>query len=65
VHQHFNADDKKPARALVLKSKPMYLFLNMLFQKQVSARPVEHSEASEGFEPREIEQDFNHPKGGY
>jgi gentisate 1,2-dioxygenase len=65
VHQHFNADDKKPARALVLKSKPMYLFLNMLFQKQVSARPVEHSAASEGFEPREMEQDFNHPKGGY
>ncbi|MEP7070687.1 MAG: cupin domain-containing protein, partial [Usitatibacter sp.] len=35
VHQHFNASDTKPARALVIKTKPMYMFMNMLFQKQV------------------------------
>src|SRR6266849_11188088 len=28
VHQHFNASPDKPARALVLKAKPMYLFMN-------------------------------------
>ena len=39
VHQHFNADPKKPARALVIKTKPMYMFMNMLFQKQVEPRP--------------------------
>ena len=39
VHQHFNADPVKPARALVLKTKPMYLFMNMLFQKTVEPRP--------------------------
>jgi gentisate 1,2-dioxygenase len=65
VHQHFNASTTKPARAIVIKTKPMYLFLNMLFQKQVKARPVEHSELSEGFEVREAEQDDNHPAGGY
>lgn len=65
VHQHFNASTTKPARAIVIKTKPMYLFLNMLFQKQVKARPVEHSAESEGFEAREGEQDDNHPTGGY
>ena len=65
VHQHFNASTTKPARAIVIKTKPMYLFLNMLFQKQVKSRSVEHSEFSEGFEVREAEQDENHPEGGY
>jgi len=41
VHQHFNADKDKPARALVLKTKPMYVFMNMLFQKMVIPRPKE------------------------
>lgn len=52
VHQHFNADPYKPARALVIKSKPMYLFMNMLFQKTVIPRPSEPSEHGAGFEPR-------------
>ena len=65
VHQHFNASKDKPARALVIKTKPMYLFLNMLFQKQVKERPVDVSPECEGFVAREIEEDFNHPKGGY
>src|SRR5438132_5253283 len=30
VHQHFNASPTKPARALVIKTKPMYMFMNML-----------------------------------
>src|ERR1700741_160939 len=30
VHQHFNADPLKPARALVLKPKPMIMFMNLL-----------------------------------
>jgi gentisate 1,2-dioxygenase len=65
VHQHFNASKDKPARALVIKTKPMYLFLNMLFQKTVKERPVDVTPECEGFEPREIEEDLNHPKGGY
>ncbi len=65
VHQHFNASKDKPARALVIKTKPMYLFLNMLFQKQVKERPLEVTPEAEGFSAREIEVDYNHPKGGY
>jgi len=66
VHQHFNASQTKPARALVLKTKPMYLFLNMLFQKQVEDRPTEAAnEHGENFTPRENEQGLNHPEGGY
>ncbi len=65
VHQHFNADPMKPARALVIKTKPMYLFMNMLFQQQVEPRPREPAPGGEGFEPREDESDYNHPDGGY
>ncbi|MBM3607098.1 MAG: cupin domain-containing protein [Alphaproteobacteria bacterium] len=65
VHQHFNASTDKPARALVIKTKPMYLFLNMLFQKTVKERPVDVTPECEGFTAREEEVDFNHPKGGY
>jgi len=60
VHQHFNADPVKPARALVLKSKPMFLFLNMLFQKTVEPRPSEPAPGAENFRVREDEDDYNH-----
>lgn len=60
VHQHHNADPNKPARALVLKTKPMYLFLNMLFQKTVEPRPTEPTPGGVGFQAREAEQDYNH-----
>ena len=61
VHQHFNADPVKPARALVIKTKPMYLFMNMLFQYQVEARSRESAPGAEGFTVREEESNFNHP----
>ena len=60
VHQHFNADPVKPARALVIKSKPMYMFMNMLFQHQVELRATEPMPGGVGFEAREGEQDYNH-----
>jgi quercetin dioxygenase-like cupin family protein len=41
VHQHFNADPDKPARALVMKPKPLLIFMNMLFQQTVIPRPKE------------------------
>jgi gentisate 1,2-dioxygenase len=61
VHQHHNASPDKPARALVLKTKPMFLFLNMLFQKTVEPRPTEPTPGGVGFQAREGEQDYNHP----
>ncbi len=65
VHQHFNASETKPARALVIKTKPMFLFMNMLFQKTVEPRLTEPAPGGEGFAVREAEDDFNHPGGGY
>jgi quercetin dioxygenase-like cupin family protein len=65
VHQHFNASDSKPARALVIKTKPMYMFMNMLFQKTVEPRETTPAPGGEDFNVREEEEDFNHPKGGY
>lgn len=53
VHQHHNRDPYRPARALVIKTKPMYMFMNMLFQKVVIPRPKEPSEHGAEFAPRE------------
>ncbi len=65
VHQHFNASNTKPARALVLKTKPMFVFMNMLFQKTVEPRQTTAAPGGEGYVVREEEEDFNHPEGGY
>ncbi len=60
VHQHFNADTAKPARALVIKTKPMYLFMNMLFQYQVEPREPKAAPGGEDFVVRSAEVNFNH-----
>ena len=62
VHQHFNSDPLKPARALVLKTKPMFLFMNMLFQQTVETRSSDPAPGGEGFKVRELDEDYNHPK---
>ena len=61
VHQHFNKDSKRPARALVIKPKPMMMFMNLLFQHQVIPRPTEPTDFGP-YEPRHFEDDLNHPK---
>src|SRR6266540_7258882 len=55
VHQHFTASPDKPARALVIKTKPMYMFMNMLFQKLIEPRPTEPAPGADGFKVREQE----------
>ena len=60
VHQHFNRSDTKPARALVLKTKPMYVFMNMLFQKTLEKRPTQPAEHGRGFVAREEPHDHDH-----
>ena len=62
VHQHFNASPKEPARALVIKTKPMYLFMNMLFQHTVQKRPTTPSPTQGNFVPRQEEEGYNHPE---
>src|SRR5579884_2073752 len=61
VHQHFNASEREPARALVIKTKPMYLFMNMLFQKRVTPRPSEPTATQGDFQPRVDADVGNHP----
>jgi quercetin dioxygenase-like cupin family protein len=53
VHQHFNRNPHKPARCLVMKTKPMFLFMNMLFQKTIVPVSKEPSPTGVGFVPRE------------
>jgi len=60
VHQHFNASDTRPARALVLKTKPMFIFMNMLFQKTVEPRPTSAVPGQENFHARDEEEHYNH-----
>ncbi len=64
VHQHFNRNPEKPARALVLKTKPMYVFMNMLFQQTIEKRATEPTEHGKGFiargEPAWDEHEHDH-----
>ena len=53
VHQHFNRSPEKPARALVMKTKPMYLFMNMLFQRSLRKQFPERPTTDPDFVPRE------------
>jgi quercetin dioxygenase-like cupin family protein len=51
VHQHFNDDPDQPARAIIIKSKPLYLFMNMVMQEVVEEQPMEPVPGHENFEP--------------
>src|SRR5690349_17354564 len=52
VHQHFNDDPTEDAVVLIMKAKPLFLFMHMLFQKVVAYPPKEPAPGQEGFEPR-------------
>ncbi|MPY69775.1 MAG: cupin domain-containing protein [Alphaproteobacteria bacterium] len=41
VHQHFNASDTEELVVVVMKAKPLFLFMHMLFQKTVKLPPKE------------------------
>ncbi len=64
VHQHFNASDTKPARALVLKTKPMFVFMNMLFQKTVEPRETEPAPGRRGLRGARGGGRSEPPRGG-
>jgi quercetin dioxygenase-like cupin family protein len=53
VHQHFNRNPNRPARALVMKTKPMYVFMNMLFQLMIEKTPKVPTPTQGDFKPRE------------
>ena len=50
VHQHFNDGDDQMV-ALVMKAKPLFLFMHMLFQKMVEYPPKEPVPGYEGYSP--------------
>jgi gentisate 1,2-dioxygenase len=51
VHQHFNANPDRPLKSLVIKTKPMYMFFNLLFQKTVQGQAAEAPKGFEGWAP--------------
>jgi uncharacterized cupin superfamily protein len=51
VHQHFNALPDRPARVLIIKTKPLYIFMNLVFQGFVEKAPREAMPGWEDFKP--------------
>lgn len=51
VHQHFNASKTEPARMLIMKSKPLYIFSNFIHQRTVRPEPTDPVPGYEHFEP--------------
>jgi mannose-6-phosphate isomerase-like protein (cupin superfamily) len=50
VHQHFNDGDDE-LLVLVMKAKPLFLFMHMIFQKTVQLPPGEASPGAGGYSP--------------
>jgi len=42
-HQHFSDDQNDECIVLIMKAKPLFLFMHMIFQKVVSYPPKEPS----------------------
>lgn len=54
AHKHFSADPDNPARVLIIKAKPMYLFLHLIDQEYISPYPDEPIDGWEDYEPDEF-----------
>ncbi|MDO8690410.1 MAG: cupin domain-containing protein [Dehalococcoidia bacterium] len=52
VHQHFNSDPHQPARMLVIKTKPLYMFMHLINQATVERAPETPPEGRD-FEPED------------
>ncbi|MCZ6481735.1 MAG: cupin domain-containing protein [Alphaproteobacteria bacterium] len=53
VHQHNNAQDDEEMLVLVIKAKPLFLFMHMIFQKNVDMPPNEIIKGYEDYQPPE------------
>ena len=51
VHQHFNDDPDDESIVLIMKAKPLFLFMHMLFQKVVSYPPKDATEKQRQYTP--------------
>lgn len=54
VHQHNNATDKEEMVALCMKAKPLFLFMHMIFQKNVDMPPNDPVPGQEAYRPSDI-----------
>lgn len=54
AHKHYSADPDNPARALIIKAKPLYLFLHLIDQQYISHAPREPMAGWEDYEPEEF-----------
>jgi mannose-6-phosphate isomerase-like protein (cupin superfamily) len=53
VHQHLSDDLDGETIVLVMKAKPLFLFMHMIFQKMVEYPPTEPAPGQEGYRPPE------------
>ena len=51
VHQHFNGDPDEEGIVLIMKAKPLFLFMHMIFQKMVVYPPKEPVPGHEDYAP--------------
>lgn len=51
VHQHFNALKDRPARVLIIKAKPLFLFMGLIQQGFVEKAPKQAQPGWEDFKP--------------
>ena len=51
VHQHFSDDEDDESIVLVLKAKPLFLFMHLIFQKMVEYPPTEPAPGQENYTP--------------
>jgi quercetin dioxygenase-like cupin family protein len=68
AHKHYSKDPDNPARALIIKNKPMYLFLHLIDQQYIKKVPEEPIEGWEDYEPtdfgthKDLDLEFPHEK---
>ncbi len=53
VHQHLNDDLEGESIVLVMKAKPLFLFMHMIFQKMVQYPPTDPAPGQENYRPPE------------
>jgi hypothetical protein len=51
VHQHFSDDPDGESIVLIMKAKPLFLFMHLIFQKMVEYPPKEPVPGHENYSP--------------
>lgn len=51
VHQHLSDDHEDETIVLIMKAKPLFLFMHMIFQQMVEFPPTEPVPGQEGYHP--------------